>query len=89
MLNTGYGEPKGEGMLPYKRIMGMCCWMGSHFLNWIDYNGVALLIENGVAHFRIFGVRKLFTFTVSKHTRMFVKCSSLNLKKKMGQFILG
>ena len=27
---------------------------------------------DGVAHFWIFGVRKFFTFTVSKHTRMFV-----------------
>ena len=23
----------------------MCCWMGSHFHNWIDYNGVAFSIE--------------------------------------------
>ena len=22
----------------------MCCWMGSHFHNWIDYNGVAFSI---------------------------------------------
>ena len=28
--------------------------------------------RNGVSHFRIFGVRKFFTFTVSKRTRMFV-----------------
>ena len=21
----------GRGLLPYKRLMGMCCWMGSHF----------------------------------------------------------
>ena len=30
------------GGLPYKRLMGMCRWMGSHFHDWIDYNGVAL-----------------------------------------------
>ena len=23
----------------------MCRWMGSHFQDWIDYNGVAFLIE--------------------------------------------
>ena len=23
----------------------MCRWMGSHFHDWIDYNGVAFLIE--------------------------------------------
>ena len=36
-------EPEG-GILPYKRL-GMCLWMGSHFHNWIDYNGVAFSIE--------------------------------------------
>ena len=29
------------GELPYKRLMGMCRWMGPHFHDWIDYNGVA------------------------------------------------
>ena len=33
------------GVLPYKRLMGMCRWMGSHFHHWIDYNGVAFSIE--------------------------------------------
>ena len=23
----------------------MCCWMGLHFHNWIDYNGVAFSTE--------------------------------------------
>jgi len=32
-------------VLPYKRLMGMCRWMGSHFQDWIDYNGVAFSIE--------------------------------------------
>ena len=27
------------------RLMGMCCWMGSYFHNWIDYNGPAFLLE--------------------------------------------
>ena len=25
------------GVLPYKRLMGMCRGMGSHFQDWIDY----------------------------------------------------
>ena len=33
------------GVLPYKRLMGMCCWMGSHFHDWMDYNGVTFLVE--------------------------------------------
>ena len=49
----------------------MCRWMGSHFHDWIDYNGVA--------HFRIFGVRQFFIFTISKRTRMFV----LQMKSKV------
>ena len=38
----------------------MCRWMGSHFHDWIDYNGVAFSInyENGVANFRILGVSR-------------------------------
>ena len=40
-----YGPQVGGGVLPYERIMGMCRWMGSHFHDWIDYNGVAFLIE--------------------------------------------
>ena len=35
------GESFWGGVLPNKRLMGMCCWMGLHFLNWSDYNGVA------------------------------------------------
>ena len=56
----------GGGVLSYKRLMGMCRWMGSHFHDWIDYNGVA--------HFRFgfWGGRQFFIFTVSKGTRMFV-----------------
>ena len=53
----------------------MCRWMGSHFHDWIDYNGVAFSIEftrNGVAHFLFLGVREFFILAVSKRTRMFV-----------------
>ena len=52
------GSPGGGAALPYKRLMGMCRWMGSHFHNWIDYNGVA--------HFLILGVRQFFIFTVGE-----------------------
>ena len=37
--------PGGGGVLPYKGLMGMCRWMGSHFHDWIDYNGVTFLEE--------------------------------------------
>ena len=35
----------GEGVLPYKRLMGMCRWMGSYFNDWIHYKAVAFSIE--------------------------------------------
>ena len=35
----------GGGLLPYKRLMGVCHWMGSHFHEWIDYNGLAFSRE--------------------------------------------
>ena len=35
----------GGGVPPYKRLMGMCRWMGSHFHDWIDHNAVAFSIE--------------------------------------------
>jgi len=35
----------GGGELSYKRLLGMCRWMGSHFDNWSDYNRVAFSIE--------------------------------------------
>ena len=35
----------GGRVLPYKRRIGMCRWMGSHFHDWIDYNGVAFSID--------------------------------------------
>ena len=37
--------PWGEGVLPSNRLMGMCHWMGSHFHDWNDCNGVAFSIE--------------------------------------------
>ena len=35
----------GGGVLPYKRLMGMCRWMASHLHDWIDYSGVAFSTE--------------------------------------------
>ena len=29
-------EGGGGGVLPYKRLIGMCRWMGSDFHDWID-----------------------------------------------------
>ena len=47
----------------------MCRWMGSHFHDWTDYNGVAFSKEL----FSDFWGRELFIFTVSKRTRIFVQ----------------
>ena len=43
--DEGVINARGGGVLPYKRLMGMCRWMGSHFHDWSDYNGVAFSIE--------------------------------------------
>ena len=53
----------------------MCRWMGSHFHDWIDYNGVAFsesFFRVGSQIFCFLGVRQFFIFTDSKGTRMFV-----------------
>ena len=52
----------GGGALPDKRLMGMCCSMGSHFHDWIDYNGVAFSIEllKWGRTFSDFGGRRVF-----------------------------
>ena len=57
---AGISHSGGE-VLPYKRLMVMRRWIGAHFHVWIDYNGVAFSMEllDGVAHFRIFGVKKV------------------------------
>ena len=61
-------------------------WMGSHFHDWIDYNGVAFsieLLEWGRTFSDNFRVRKFFVITVSKLPRVLyrrrkVKGSSFN-----------
>ena len=71
---AGISHSRG-GILPYKRLMRMHRWMGSHFHLWIDYNGVAFSMES-LEWRRTFsdfwGKKKFFTFTVSKRTRMLV-----------------
>ena len=48
--------PGVGAVLPYNRLMGMCGWMGSHFHDWIDYNGVAhFLILGGKTVLHIYG----------------------------------
>ena len=42
---TGGPGGRGGGVLPYKRLVRMCRWMGSHFHDWIDYNGAAFSRE--------------------------------------------
>ena len=58
----------------FQRPTGMCRWMGSHFHDRIDFNGVALSTVTimGLRFCLIFGVRQFFILTVSKRTRMFV-----------------
>ena len=44
LIRVNPGFP-GGGVLPSKRLLGVCRWMGSHFHNWTDYNGVTFLVE--------------------------------------------
>ena len=48
--------PGGGGALPSNRLMGMCRWMGSHFHDCIDYNGVAFSTELLGMGSHIFGI---------------------------------
>ena len=45
----------GGCVLPYKRLMGMCHRMVSHFHDWIDFNGVAFSIESLVGSHIFYG----------------------------------
>ena len=36
---VGGGERAGRRVLPSNRLIAMCHWIGSHFLDWIGYNG--------------------------------------------------
>ena len=64
----GVGGLGRGGGLPYKRLMGICCWMGSHFRNWNDYNGVAFskeLLEWGRTFFDFRGKTVLYTLQLA------------------------
>ena len=62
----------GGASLYCRRLIGICCKMGSHFHDWIDYNGVT--------HFPIFGGKTvLHIYGHRKRTRMFV----LQMKSKV------
>ena len=71
----------GGGILPYKRLTGMCRWMRSPLHDWIDYNGVAFSIEllEWGRTFSDSRGKTFFIFTVSKRTRMF----ALSVKSKV------
>ena len=58
LLLANFPRGRGEGVISYKRLLGMCHWMGSHFHDWSDCNGVAFSTENGVANFWILGVSR-------------------------------
>ena len=59
----------------------MCHWMGWHFHDWIDYNGVAFSIEllEWSRTFFYFRGKPFFVITVSKRTRMFVMWMKNNM----------
>ena len=42
LLTVGLVQDPGGGALPNNGLLGMCGWMGSHFHDWTDYNGVGL-----------------------------------------------
>ena len=62
-------------VLPSKRLLGMCRWMGSHFLNWTYYNGVAFLVE--LSHPHLF-----FMFLIDLVRKSRVGRSAKKKKKK-------
>ena len=45
LIEPGGWGVGGGGLLPSSRLMGMCCWMGSYFHDWVDYYGVVFLEE--------------------------------------------
>ena len=70
-----YKPEGGGGLLPCKRLVVMCRWMGSRFHDWIDYNGLAFsieLLQLGRKLSDVFGRRQFFIFTVSKRTSVFL-----------------
>ena len=69
------GRGGGGGGAPYKSLMGMCRWKGSHFHDWIDCNGVAFsieLLEWDRTFSDFWGNIYSSLFLNNKRTRMFV-----------------
>ena len=64
--------PPGGGALLYKRLLGMCRWMGSYFHDWTWLSWGRILVEWGWYIFWVLGVRQFFILTVSKRTKMSV-----------------
>ena len=64
------------GVLPSKRPLGMCRRMGSHFHNWIDYNGVTFLVELLGRKFSGFWDKKILVSRDLKIGRFAVKNGS-------------
>ena len=60
------------GVLPSNGLLGMCRWMGSHFHDSTDYNGVAFssifnrVTKKWVALFRDFESKKIICPKVTK-----------------------
>ena len=84
--------PGDGGVIPNTGLMGMYHWMGSHFRDWIDYNGVASSTSsqqvqqvpdsysNGVANCRDFGGKKsLARFAIKKKYCYRKNCSAVDL----------
>ena len=47
----------------------MCCWMGLHLHDWVDYQGVAVSVEWGRTLFSAFRARQFFIFALLKVKR--------------------
>ena len=65
--SPGRGGGGGRGVdLPSDRLMRMCRWIGSHYHDWIDYNGVTSsidLLEEGRT-FSGFSAKKILVVVV-------------------------
>ena len=51
-----------RGVLPNNRLMEMCRWIGSHFSDWVDYNGVVIFNRVTRMGSHIFGILRVRKF---------------------------
>ena len=85
--NVGGVVNRGR-VLPYKRLMGMCRWMGSHFHDWINYNRITFSIEvlewgRTLSDFSVYDSSpylRLANVPECLYCRWKVKCSSFSPK---------